>query len=126
MTLESLINITRENPELAVEVIRKWLSDEQNFTGCEKAVVLLSSVNFETSNKIYCYLHKDEIEKIAMKAALLEKTDEKINKSKQQKLIDLKKTNSVLREFNEKLMERLSGNKGGAEYANKLLGTRKP
>ena len=129
MTLESIINFSRENPEQAVEVIRKLLSEDQDCTGCEKAVILMSSVNFETANKIYCYLRKDEIEKIAMKAAQLEKNDEKKPNGDVQKLIalkKLKKTNSILREFNEKLTARLSGNKGGADYASKLLGTRKP
>jgi flagellar motor switch protein FliG len=126
MTLEGIINITRENPEKAAEVIRRWLSEDQDYTGSEKAAVLMASVNFETVNKIYRYLRKDEIEKIALKVEQLEKIDERKNDSGPQKLIDLKKTNSILREFNEKLKSRLSDNKDGADYANKLLGTRKP
>ena len=86
----------------------------------------MASVNFETVSKIYNYLRKDEIEKIALKVEQLEKIDGEKNNSKLQKLIDLKKTNSVLREYNEKLKTRLSDNKDGVDYANKLLGTRKP
>jgi flagellar motor switch protein FliG len=125
MTLEGIINITRENPEKAVEVIRRWLSEDQDYTGCEKAAVLMASVNFETVSKIYNYLRKDEIEKIALKVEQLEKIDGEKSNSDLQKLIDLRKTNSVLREFNEKLKAKLSGNKDDADYVNKLLGTRK-
>ena len=163
MTLKSINGIIKENPEQAADLIRNWLSDDQgntdceviqNYTECEniqdytdrdyiqvytnseKAAVLMASVNFETANKIYHYLRKGEIKKIAMKAKQLEKNtmkavqfkriDENEYDRKLQKLIDLKKINSVLLEFNKKLEVKLSNKKGGADYASKLLGTRKP
>jgi flagellar motor switch protein FliG len=127
MTLEGIINIIGENPEHAVEVLKRWLSEDQDYTGTEKAAVLISSVNIETASKIYCYLSKEEMEKIAIKVAQLEKIDVKNNNSDHQKLLylkNLRKTNSVLREFDEKLKARLYGN--NSDYANKVLGAKKP
>ena len=125
MTFNNTINIIGVNPEEAAEIIRIWLYENKNYTGCEKAAVLMSSVNLEIVNKIFNYLRKDEIKNISLKVEQLKKINGGKFNSKLQKLIYLKKTNSVLREFNEKLKARLSGNKDGAVYATKILGTGK-
>jgi flagellar motor switch protein FliG len=101
---ETVINMVRERPEDAAQLIRAWLLKAD----CRKAAVFLVTVGLEMSSRIFKYLGEGEVETLTFEIIRLE-------------LIEHDQKDAVLQEFHELIMANRFVSAGGIDFARELL-----
>jgi flagellar motor switch protein FliG len=109
---ESAINMAKEHPEDAAQLIRTWLYEEarkgEELTGRQKAAVFFVSAGTEISSEIYQYLREDEIETLTFEIARLES-------------IGREQKGAILAEFQDLMAANEFNSFGGIDYSREVL-----